>query len=122
VQEVVRAVLGGVPRHPTIVELLDPFGRVRESSTTGDGEGGEAAVLNVSVGQLGEGVDVPGESGLEELDCPFTVIQLLFVVHFLVGQVLLEAVSAGFRGDDQPVDDGPVGICGEVVVGDGTTD
>ena len=28
VREVVRAVLSGIPRHSTVVELLDPFGRV----------------------------------------------------------------------------------------------
>src|SRR6266478_7188455 len=28
VREVVRAILGGIPRHSTIIELLDPFGRV----------------------------------------------------------------------------------------------
>src|SRR6266404_2092098 len=28
VREVVRAVLGGIPCHSTVIELLDPFGRV----------------------------------------------------------------------------------------------
>jgi len=50
------------------------------------------------------------------------VIQLLFVVCFLGGQVLLEAVSTGFGGDDQSIDDGSVGLCREVVTGDGAAD
>ncbi len=54
------------------------------------------AIFNVSVGWLGEGVDIPDKSGLEELDCLFMVIQLLFVVRFLGEQVLLVMVSVGF--------------------------
>ena len=112
-----RAVLCGVPRHPTIIELLDPFGRVGQSPSTGDGEGGESAVLDVALGRLGESVDIPDEVGFEELDCLFTVIQLLFVVRFLVCQVLLELVGAGFGGDNQFVNDGSVGVGREVVAG-----
>src|SRR6266403_3084531 len=117
-----RAILGRVPRHPTIVELLDPLGWVRESSSAGDSEGGETAVLNIAVRWLGEGVDVPDEAGLKELDCLFMVIQLLLMVRFLGGQVLLAAVGAGLGGDDQAVDDGPIGVGGEVVAGDCTAD
>ncbi len=80
------------------------------------------AVFHVSFGWLGEGVNVPDEAGFKKLDCLFTVIQLLFVVRFLGGQVLAEVVSAGFRGDDQSVDNGPVGVCGEVMAGNGTMD
>ncbi len=54
------------------------------------------AILNVPFGWLGEGIDVPDEAGLQKLDRLFMVIQLLFVVHFLGGQVLLEAMSVGF--------------------------
>src|SRR6266436_4816537 len=113
--EVMRAILGRVPHHPTVIKLLDPLGWVRESSSTGDSEGGEMAVLNVAVGWLGEGVDVPDEAGLKKLDCLFTVIQLLFVVCFLGGQVLLEVVGAGLGGDNQSIDDGSRGVCGEDV-------
>jgi len=122
VREVIRAVLCGVPRHPTIIELPDPFGWVGQSSATGDSEGGEAAIFDVSVGWLGEGVDIPDEAGFEKLDRFFVVIQLLFVVRFLGGHVLLEAVSAGFRGDDQSIDDGSIGVGREVVTGDCTLD
>src|SRR6266403_162383 len=117
-----RAILGRVPRHPPIIELLDPLGWVRESSSAGDSEGGEMAVLDIAVGWLGEGVDVPDEAGLKKLNCLFMVIQLLLVVHFLGGQVLLEAVGAGFRGDNQSIDDGPIGVGGEVMAGDCTAD
>ncbi len=50
------------------------------------------------------------------------VIQLLLVVHFLGSQFLGEAVSTCFEGDDQPVDDGPVGVGWEVMAGDGAVD
>ncbi len=50
------------------------------------------------------------------------VIQLLFVVRFLGCQVLLEAVGAGFGGDDQSVNDGSVGVGREVVAGDCASD
>src|SRR6266446_721037 len=103
--EVMRAVLCGVPRHSTIVKLLDPFGRVRKSSSAGDGEHCETAVFDISVRRLGEGVDVPNETGLKKLDRLFTVIQLLFVVRFLGSKVLVVAVGAGLGGDDEPVDD-----------------
>ena len=53
---------------------------------------------------LREGVDVSDETGLEELDRLFTVIQLLFVIRFLSGEVLVVAVGAGLGGDDEPVD------------------
>ncbi len=121
-QEVVRAVLGGVPRHPTIVELLNPLGWVRESSAARDSEGGKATVFDIALGWLGEGVDVADESRLEELDHLFTVIQLLLVVRFLGGEVLLEAVGAGLGGDDEPIDDGPVSVGGKIVTGDGAAD
>ena len=117
-----RAVFCRVPCHSTIVELPDPFGRVGEPSTTGDSEGGEAAVLNVPVGWLGEGVNVSDEMGFEKFDRLFTVIQLLFVVRFLGSHVLLEAVGAGLGGDDQPVDNGSVGVGGEVVACDCAAD
>src|SRR6266436_1490327 len=115
-----RAILGSVPCHPTVIELLDPLGWVRESSPARDSESGETTVLDIPIGWLEEGVDIPDEAGFEELDHLFMVIQLLFVVHFLGGQVLVKAVSAGFQGDDQSVDDGAVGVCGEIVAGDGT--
>src|SRR6266478_10166281 len=84
--------------------------------------GREGAVLNVSVGWLGEGVNVSDEAGFQELDRLFTVIQLLFVVCFLGSHVLLEAVGASFGGDDQPVDDGSIGVGREVVTGDCASD
>src|SRR6266478_3123030 len=116
-REVVRAVLSGIPRHSPVVELLDPFGRVRKSSPDGDGECWESPVLDVPVGRLGEGVNIPDETGLKELDCLFTVIQLLLVVCFLGGEVLVVAVSAGLGGDDEPVDDRAIGVRREVVAG-----
>ncbi len=79
-------------------------------------------IVNVPLGWLGEGVNVPDEVGLQELDRFFMVIQLLFVLRFLGSQVLVEAVSAGFRSDDQSVDDGTIGVGGEVVAGDGAVD
>src|SRR6266404_6046405 len=36
VREVVRAVLGGIPRHSTVIEFLDPLGWVREPSPDRD--------------------------------------------------------------------------------------
>jgi len=66
---------------------------------------------------LGEGVDVSNEAGFQELDRLFMVIQLLFVVRFLGCQVLLEAMGAGFGGDNQSVNDGSVGVGREVVAG-----
>src|SRR6266446_4217733 len=119
-REVMRAVLRGIPRHPTVIELLDPLSWVGEPSSAGDGEGGELAVFDVPVGWSGEGVNIADEAGFQELDRFFTVIQLLFVVHFLGGQVLLEAMGVGLGGDDQSVDDGSIGVRGEVVAGDGT--
>src|SRR6266446_6868263 len=113
-----RAILGGVPRHSTIIELLDPLGWVCEPSSAGDGDGGEVAILDVSFGWLGEGVNIANEMGFKKLNRFFMVIQLLFVVCFLGGQVLLEVVGAGFGGDDQSVDDGPVGVGREIVAGD----
>src|SRR6266478_5651726 len=50
------------------------------------------------------------------------VIQLLLVVRFLGGEVLVVAVSASLGGDDEPVDDRSVGVGGEVVAGDGGAD
>src|SRR6266403_2436782 len=122
VWEVVRAVLSGIPRHSTVVELLDPFGWVREPSATGDGEGRKATVFDVSFGGLREGVNVPDEAGFKKLYCLFTVIQLLFVVRFLGGEVLVVAMTAGLGGDDESVDDRSVGVGGEVVAGDGGAD
>src|SRR6266404_7710342 len=60
--------------------------------------------------------------GLEEFDRLFTVIQLLFVVRFLGDEVLVVAMGAGLGGDDEPVDDRPVSVGGEVVAGDGGAD
>src|SRR6266446_4777966 len=121
-REVVRAVLGGIPRHSTIIELFDPLGWVGEPPSAGDSEGGESTIFNVALGRLGEGVDVPDEAGFEELDRLFTVIQLLFVVRFLGGEVLVVAMGASLGGDDEPVDDRSVGVGGEVVAGDGGVD
>src|SRR6266481_4123941 len=98
-REVMRAVLSGVPHHPTIIELLDPLGWVGQSSAAGDSEGSELAVFDIPIGWLGEGVDVSDKTGFQELDRLFTVIQLLLVVRFLDGQVQLEAVSVGFPSD-----------------------
>src|SRR6266478_4569636 len=50
------------------------------------------------------------------------VIQLLLTVRFLGGEVLVEVMSAGLGGDDEPVDDRSVGVGGEVVTGDGGAD
>ena len=100
-----RAVLGGVPCHPTIIELLDPLGWVGEPSSAGDSEGGESTIFDIAVGRLGEGVDVANKSGFQEFDRLFMVIQLLFVVRFLGGEVLVVPVGASFGGDDQPIDD-----------------
>ncbi len=80
------------------------------------------AVLHIPVGWLGEGVNVPNEVGFKKLNRLFTVIQLLFVVCFLGGQVLLEVMGVGLRGDDQSVDDGSVGVSGKIVAGDCAAD
>src|SRR6266403_3450992 len=88
VREVVRAVLSGIPRHSTIIELLDPLGRVGEPSSDRDSKRWETAVFDISGRRLGEGVDVADEAGFEEFDCLLTVIQLLLVVHFLGGEVV----------------------------------
>src|SRR6266446_1134362 len=122
VREVVRAVLGGIPRHSTVIELLDPFGRVREPSSDRDSKRREMAIFDIAGRGLGEGVDVADETGFEELDRLFMVIQLLFVLRFLGSAVLVEAMSAGLGGDDEPVDDRSVGVGGEVVAGDGSAD
>src|SRR6266403_1323954 len=121
-REVVRAVFGGIPRHSTVIELLDPFGRVREASPDGDSKRRETAILDIAGRGLGEGVDISDKAGLEEFDRLFMVIQLLFVVCFLGGEVLVVAMSAGLGGDDEPVDDRSVGVGGEVVAGDGGAD
>jgi len=71
---------------------------------------------------LGEGVNIPDETGFEEFDRLFMVIQLLFVVHFLGSEVLAISVGTGLGGDNEPVDDRSVGVGGEVVAGDGGTD
>src|SRR6266446_1909275 len=122
VREVVRAVLGGIPRHSTVIELLDPLGWVREPSPDRDSKRRETAIFDIAGRGLGEGVDVPDEAGFEELDRLFMVIQLLFVVRFLGGEVLVVAMGASLGGDDEPVDDRPVGVGGEVVAGDGGAD
>ncbi len=105
VREVVRAVLCGIPHHSTVVKLLDPFCWVGKASPTGDSECRKAAVFDIPVRGLGEGVNVPDETGFKKLDHLFTVIQLLFVVHFLGGEVLVVTVGAGLRGDNESVDD-----------------
>ncbi len=79
-------------------------------------------VLNVPVRRLGEGFDIPDEVGLHELDGFVTVIQLLFELHFLGSQVLGEVVGPCFGSDDQPVDDGSVGVGQEVMASDGGMD
>src|SRR6266478_4185472 len=122
VREVVRAVFSGIPRHSTVAELLDPLGRVGEPSPDGDSKRWETAVFDIPGRGLGEGVNVPDEAGLKKLDCLFTVIQLLFMVRFLGSEVLAVAMGASFGGDDEPVDDRAVGVCGEIVAGDGGTD
>ncbi len=122
VQEVVRAVLGGIPRHSTVVKLLDPLGWVGEPSPDRDGKRWETAIFDIPGRRLGEGVDVADEAGFKELDRLFMVIQLLFVVHFFGGEVLVIPMSAGLGGDDEPVDDRAVGVGGEVVAGDGGAD
>src|SRR6266436_6213282 len=112
VREVVRAVLGGIPRHSTVIELLDPFGRVRESSPDRDSKCWEMAIFDIAGRGLREGVDISDKAGLEELDRLFMVIQLLFVVRFFADEVLVVAVGAGLGGDDESVDDGSVGVGG----------
>ncbi len=79
-------------------------------------------IFDISVRRLGEGVDIPDKTGFKKLNRFFTVIQLLFVVRFLGGQVLVVVVGAGLGGDDQSIDDGAVGICREVMTGDGAVD
>ena len=91
-----RAILCQVPSDLPVVEFLDPLGWVGEPVATGDGEGGEATILNVAIWGLGEGVDVPDKMGLQELDCFIEVIQLLLVTFFFGGQLLLEVVGACF--------------------------
>ncbi len=117
-----RAVLGGIPRHSTVVEFLDPLGWVQKPSSAGDGEGCETTVFNVSLGGLGKGVNVPDETGFKKLDRFFTVIQLLFMFCLLGGDLLVVAVGAGLGGDDEPIDDRAISVCGEVVAGDSGTD
>ena len=80
------------------------------------------AIFNIPIRWLGEGVNVPDETGFKKLNRFFTVIQLLFVVRFLGGEVLVVAMGASLGGDDEPVDDRPIGIGGEVVAGDGGMD
>src|SRR6266403_286039 len=122
VREVVRAVLGGIPRHSTVIKLLDPLGWVRETSPDGDSKRRETAIFDIAGRGLGEGVDVPDEAGFEEFDRLFMVIQLLFAACFLGGEVLVIAMGTGLRGDNESVDDRSVGVGGEVVAGDGGAD
>src|SRR6266436_4474999 len=99
-----RVVFSGIPCHSTVVELFDPFGRVREPSPDRDSKRRETAVFDISGRWLGEGVNIPDETGLKELDCLLAVIQLLFVVRLLGCEVLVVAMGASFRGDDESVD------------------
>ena len=117
-----RAIFSGIPRHSTVVELLDPFGRVREASPDGDSKRRETAIFDIAGRGLGEGVDVSDKAGFKKLDRLFTVIQLLFVVCFLGGEVLVIAMGASLGGDDEPIDDRAIGIGREVVAGDGSAD
>src|SRR6266404_3919374 len=80
------------------------------------------SILDVSFGGLGEGVDIPNETGFKKLDRLFTVIQLLFVVRFLGGEVLAVVMGASLGGDNEPIDDRAIGVCGEVMAGDGGAD
>src|SRR6266403_2353720 len=58
---------------------------------------------------MGEGVDISDEAGLQKLDALFEVIHTLFVFLLLSGKLLFEVVRACFGGDDESIDDGPVG-------------
>ncbi len=78
------------------------------------------AVFDIAVRGLGECFDIPNEVGLHELDGFVMVIQLLLELRFLGSQVLAEAVSSCFGGNDEPVDDGSIGVHWEVVAGDGS--
>ncbi len=104
VREVVRAVLGGIPCHSTVIKLFDPFGWIREPSSDRDSKRRETAIFDIAGRGLGEGVDVADEAGLEEFDRLFMVIQLLFVVRFLGGEVLVVSMGAGLGSDDEPID------------------
>src|SRR6266478_5653648 len=99
-QEVVRAVFSGIPRHSTVVELLDPLSWVGEPSPDRDSKRWEMAVFDISGRRLGEGVNIPDETGFEELDRLLVVIQLLFVVRFLGGKILVVTVGASLGGDE----------------------
>ncbi len=117
-----RAILRRVPSNPTVVEFLDPLGWVRESVAAGDGECRESAIFDVAVWGLRERLNIPDEVGLHELDGFVAVIHLLFVLGLFGSQVLLEPMGVGLGGDDQPVDDGSVGVGQEVMAGDGAVD
>ncbi len=117
-----RAIFCRVPCDSSVVELLDPFCWVGEPVAAGDSERGEVAILDIAIQRLKEGVDIPDKMGLQELDCFVEVIQLLLVTFFFGGQFLLEVVGACFRGDDESVDDGLVGVGFEGMSGDGTAD
>ena len=104
-----------------IVKLFDPLGQIGESTATGDGEVRELAILNVAVGRLGEGVNITDKVGFQELNALFKVIHLLLVLFFFTQELLFEAVTMCFGGDDKSIDDGPVGGCVEGVSGNGTS-
>ena len=121
-REVVRAVLGGIPPHSTVVKLLDPLSRAREPSSDRDSKRRETAVFDISGRRLGEGVNVADETGFKKLNRLFMVIQLFLVLRFFGSKVLVISVGAGFGGDNQSVNDGSVGVGREVVAGDCATD
>ena len=106
----------------TIVELLDPLGQVEEPVAAGDSKVGKSTVLSVASRRLREGINVADKAGLQEFDGFFEVIHLLLVLFFFSHTLLLEVVSVGLRGDDESIDDRPVGGCVKGVGGDGTVD
>ncbi len=79
-------------------------------------------IFDIPVRRLGESFDIPDEVGLHELNGFVAVIQLLLKLCFLGSQVLVEAVGPHFQGDDEPIDNGSVGVGWEVVARDGTMD
>ncbi len=80
----------------TILELLDPFGWVREPIATGDSERRKTTVFDVPIRGLGEHFDIPDKMGLHELDGFVVVIQFLLELRFLGSQILGEAMGPRF--------------------------
>ncbi len=96
VGEVMRTVFLQITSHMAIVKLLDPFCWVGEPIAAGDGEVQKLPVFSIAIWGLGEGVNVPDETGLQELDTLFEVIHAFLVLFFLGGKLVFEVVGVCF--------------------------